>query len=249
MKVPVTTYLPDTVPYDELTCAFHGAEDPTTVLSRLVDRLAADVPQADAVTLTLSPIGRHPRHLAASSAVGLAADQAQLRCQEGPLLAAVECEGAVVSDDLRSDARWPRMAAHLARHTSMRSAWVMRLCSNANVALSFYAAASGAFDAEISAAARRAASFAHPVIDHYHSVNRATNLATALETSRQIGAAMGVLMATRKITDRQAFELLRATSQQLHRKLRDIAVEVTETGVLPTHSPVAARANGHRSRH
>lgn len=86
------------------------------------------------------------------------------------------------------------------------------------------------------------------MIDHFHSVNRASHLATALETSRQIGAAVGVLMATRKITDRQAFELLRTTSQQLHRKVRDIALEVTETGVLPDQAPRTARIIRHRSR-
>lgn len=243
------THLSDTAPYDELTCALHRAEEPAAVLSRLVDLLAAEVPRADAVTLTLSPTGRNPRHLAATAADGLVADQAQIHCQEGPLLAAAECDEPLVSDDLRSDPRWPRVAAYLARQTTMRSAWVLRLCGNANVALTFYSAAPAAFDAEASDAARRAAARAHPIVDHFHSVNRATNLAVALETSRQIGAAIGVLMATRKVTEQQAFELLRATSQQLHRKLRDVAVEVTETGVLPSHTPRGARAHVHHSRH
>ncbi|HEV2887876.1 MAG TPA: ATP-binding protein, partial [Jatrophihabitans sp.] len=63
--------------------------------------------------------------------------------------------------------------------------------------------------------------------------NRAANLERALASNRQIGAAMGILMARLKLTDEQAFDLLRKTSQNRHRKLRDIAEEVTMTGELP----------------
>ena len=63
--------------------------------------------------------------------------------------------------------------------------------------------------------------------------DKAANLERALSSNRQIGAAMGILMARFKLTDDQAFDLLRKTSQHLHRKLRDIAEEVTLTGELP----------------
>ena len=62
--------------------------------------------------------------------------------------------------------------------------------------------------------------------------NRALNLQTALATSRTIGAAIGVLMVIHKITEDQAFDLLRRTSQTTHRKLRDVAERVVETGTL-----------------
>jgi GAF domain-containing protein len=61
---------------------------------------------------------------------------------------------------------------------------------------------------------------------------RTSNLQTALESSRHIGAAIGVLMATLKVTEEQAFDLLRHTSQTTHRKLRDVAERVVETGTL-----------------
>jgi AmiR/NasT family two-component response regulator len=51
--------------------------------------------------------------------------------------------------------------------------------------------------------------------------------------NRQIGMAIGVLMAHHKITEDDAFALLRVASQALHRKLPDIAAEVTERGILP----------------
>jgi AmiR/NasT family two-component response regulator len=39
-------------------------------------------------------------------------------------------------------------------------------------------------------------------------------------------------MATYKVTDRQAFDLLRIASQAAHRKLAGIAEDVVETGAL-----------------
>ena len=58
------------------------------------------------------------------------------------------------------------------------------------------------------------------------------NLRTALKSSRHIGTALGILMATYKITDTAAFDLLRTVSQRVNRKLRDLADDVVRTGWL-----------------
>jgi signal transduction histidine kinase/DNA-binding response OmpR family regulator len=62
---------------------------------------------------------------------------------------------------------------------------------------------------------------------------RVANLEVALASNRQIGTAIGILMAAHGVSDDGAFELLRAASQHLHRKLRDIAEHVSYTGALP----------------
>ena len=59
------------------------------------------------------------------------------------------------------------------------------------------------------------------------------NLETALETSRQIGVAIGILMARQLVTYERAFAQLVEASQYLNRKVRDVAVDVRETGQLP----------------
>lgn len=58
------------------------------------------------------------------------------------------------------------------------------------------------------------------------------NLRTALASNRQIGAAIGVIMVTEKLTHEQAFERMRVASQHTHRKLRDLADDVLYTGML-----------------
>ena len=44
---------------------------------------------------------------------------------------------------------------------------------------------------------------------------------------------MGILMADGKLTKQQAFDQLRTASQNLNRKLHDIAADVALTGALP----------------
>ncbi|WP_375489872.1 ANTAR domain-containing protein [uncultured Jatrophihabitans sp.] len=64
------------------------------------------------------------------------------------------------------------------------------------------------------------------------AASKAANLTIALETSRHIGAAIGILMYQRKIPQDAAFELLRLASQRTNRKLRDLACDVIDTGWL-----------------
>jgi ANTAR domain len=61
---------------------------------------------------------------------------------------------------------------------------------------------------------------------------KAEHLQVALHTSRQIGTAIGIVMSTYKLTEEDAFLLLRSASQHTHRKLRDIADDVINTGWL-----------------
>lgn len=67
------------------------------------------------------------------------------------------------------------------------------------------------------------------------SVDRDTivGLEVALETNRRIGAAMGVLMALRRVTPNEAFDLLRVASQTSNRKLHEVADDVLHTGTIP----------------
>jgi hypothetical protein len=69
-------------------------------------------------------------------------------------------------------------------------------------------------------------------------VAKAGNLHRALDSNREIGAAMGILMARHQLTSDQAFDLLRRTSQRAHRKIVSIAADVIETGELERPSGV-----------
>jgi GAF domain-containing protein len=59
------------------------------------------------------------------------------------------------------------------------------------------------------------------------------NLRTAVSSRDVIGQAKGILMERHKLTADQAFGVLARVSQELNRKLADIAREVSDTGALP----------------
>lgn len=65
-----------------------------------------------------------------------------------------------------------------------------------------------------------------------HTRAKAENLERALKTSRDIGVAMGIIMARRACTRQQAFELLRRASRVHQRKLAEIAADVADAGIL-----------------
>jgi AmiR/NasT family two-component response regulator len=62
---------------------------------------------------------------------------------------------------------------------------------------------------------------------------RIEQLTQAVEHRTVIGMAIGILMERFGLDHDEAFARLRECSQQLNRKLYDIAVELTETRELP----------------
>lgn len=62
--------------------------------------------------------------------------------------------------------------------------------------------------------------------------SRAIQLETALAHSRDIGAAIGILMGLSRLTREQAFEELRRASMARNVKLHVLAAQVVETGSL-----------------
>jgi AmiR/NasT family two-component response regulator len=60
--------------------------------------------------------------------------------------------------------------------------------------------------------------------------DRVANLEIALVSARRIGGAIGLIMALRRVSEAEAFEVLRQASRNRHRKLRDVADDVLLIG-------------------
>ena len=99
--------------------------------------------------------------------------------------------------------------------------------------LNMYSRTVGAFDDTSEAMANLLATHGAAAVARATAEAKTRNLLVALKSSREIGVAMGIIMAYEKVTRDQAFDLLRIASQHTHRKVADIAAEVAETGVLP----------------
>jgi hypothetical protein len=140
----------------------------------------------------------------------------------------------VLAADLDHEDRWPRFCAAVRTQTPVRGVLSFHLLDEpSRTALNLYSEKPHAFDSEAVSAAALFAAHARVLVIHAACADRATNLGFALNSSRQIGTAIGILMSVHKVTAERAFEMLRTASQQLHRKLHVVAEDVTLTGTLP----------------
>ena len=96
--------------------------------------------------------------------------------------------------------------------------------------LNLYGRATDAFDEHDLAEGLLLTTHAAQAVSAAHLRDRAENLERALSSNRDIGTAVGVLMGQHKLTRDQAFDLLRIASQNTNRKLRDVALDVIDTG-------------------
>ena len=212
-----------------------GPLDPIAI----VREAAEAIPSAYAAGLTLVPSGERPRTLAATDPLAEQVDAIQYDTGEGPCLEAIEDNDLTAANDLTADYRWPKFCARAVAETPVRSMFGVRifLGGDDRGALNFYATDTGAFtelDCGVGAVFSTLSSLA---LQHALEQRRSDNLLAALESSRQIGMAMGILMSSKLLTPDQAFEQLRRASQHLHRRVRDLAEEVMETGALPEVPP------------
>ena len=124
----------------------------------------------------------------------------------------------------------------------------MPLSADAQIgALNLYARYPSAFGVVDRAKAAILASMAGLALSiaqsHEDEERRAAELQTAL-SSRDDGAAMGILMERERITAEQAFDVLRRASQHLNVKLREVAQNLIETGEYPDTGKLHSRDRG-----
>ena len=121
-------------------------------------------------------------------------------------------------------APWPRWCSML----SMR----LFLQQDTLGALNLYAGDRDAFSDHDRAIGTAFAAHAAIALQAAHDHEQLQNLRTALDSSRRIGAALGILMCRHNLTERQAFDLMVKANQHSNRKLRLVADDVLYTGSL-----------------
>ena len=159
-------------------------------------------------------------------------DALQFEYGQGPCVDAVRESEVVHSGDIARDGRWPVWGPRTASETGVRSMMCFRLFTSKDTigALNLYADREAAFDDE----------------DREHGLALAAHVALAIVASQQIetlhvgldtrttiGQATGMLMERFSLSPDVAFKVLKRVSQDSNRKLRDVALELVATGILP----------------
>jgi len=203
--------------------------------ARIVAAAVHTVPGCDHAGISL--VHRHGRieTTAASDDVAAAVDTIQYELGQGPCLEAIRDHESYLISDLTTEDRWPPFSRRAAEETSIRSMLSFRLFVGDDTlgALNLYSREIDAFDEEARAVGAILAAHAAVAMSTARDRERAEHLERAVQSNREIGMAMGVVMARGLRTPEQAFDVLRRASQRLNVKLRDVASVVVETGELP----------------
>ena len=169
--------------------------------------------------------------------VATRADTLQYEFGSGPCVDAALDDSVYVTGDAAADSRWPKWGQRVASEVGVRSVFAQRLHlldgSELIASLNIYSDQSSAFDEQAVGMGLVLATHAASILSETIAKDRATNLERALDSNREIGVAMGILMANGNLTTQQVFDQLRVASQDFNRKLHDIAADVALTGQLP----------------
>ena len=177
--------------------------------------------------------GRRARSLGASDPIAAYLDQLQYQLGVGPCLESAQLGGAILCPDLQDEQRWPDFVTAARESTTVRSVLAIQLPGGEPAAMNFYADRPRAFDPATIDVATILAAHTAGLLTLGTIAEESHQLQEALSSNRQIGIAIGILMALHRTTEAEAFAMLRSTSQRLNRKLREVAVDVAETGALP----------------
>jgi GAF domain-containing protein len=180
--------------------------------------------------ITLRRDGR-PTTVASSDDRASKVDEVQYGHDRGPCLSSMRTGEVNLVEDLADDDRWGAYRAG-AMANGVRSSLSIPLVVRGmpTGAFNFYAGEAHAFGAEERAQAERFGVEASRVVALAIRMARhaelSENLQAALASRTTIDQALGVVMGQNRCTADEAFQILRAASQNRNVKLRDIAAEI-----------------------
>ncbi|MGY1838418.1 MULTISPECIES: GAF and ANTAR domain-containing protein [unclassified Modestobacter] len=158
-------------------------------------------------------------------------DALQGRIGQGPCLDAVWETEVVRVVDVAAEGRWPefaRQAAELGVGSMM--CFQLFVTGDQLGALNVYSHTPRVFDDESQEIGQLLA--AHAALALAGAENE-QNLRAGMASRDIIGQAKGILMERHRLTADQAFGVLTRVSQELNRKLVDVAGELADTGLVP----------------
>ncbi|HEX2132582.1 MAG TPA: GAF and ANTAR domain-containing protein [Actinophytocola sp.] len=167
--------------------------------------------------------------LAATDDRARASDLLQGEVGEGPCLdATLREEQAFRIPDMVADERWPKYGPRAVELDIGSAMGFLLFTEDENLgALNMYSSRPNAFGERTEHIGWLLASHAAVA---FASARTDDQLRAAIATRQEIGEAVGILMERYKVSEEQAFDLLRKESQNHNVKLRDVARVVTETG-------------------
>ena len=210
--------------------------DSQVSLDLLVDHAVSLIPSADWASVTTLSRGQF-KTVASSAPTAVEVDRLQYQNGSGPCVDAVLEDGIFTTANVAAEPRWHPFGERAQERFGVRSILALRLHllddSDTIAGLNVFSTRPDAFsDADVDRA-RILATHCALLVTATQATDKAAGMLQALKSNREIGIAVGILMARRHLSREQAFDVLRYVTQNSNRKMRDVAAEVAETGFAP----------------
>jgi hypothetical protein len=215
--------------FASLAAVVYDAGDADETLSVICGAAVRVVPGCDhACVSSLGPKNRLITR-AASDDIARLMDQLESEIQQGPCLDSIFEDSFQRDPDIRNGSSWPLLAEATLQRTPVRGMIGYRLRPDAGVpsALNLFSDTPGALTADSADVGALLAAFTSVALSAAVHRETAENLRAGLESNREIGKAVGLLMATHGINDEAAFEVLRSASSRTNTRLAQVAQQIT----------------------
>jgi transcriptional regulator with GAF, ATPase, and Fis domain len=215
--------------FDRLAGIIYEGVDYDEVYAALCSSATRLVDGCDHASLMLR---RQQRYItvAATDEIARRVDELERTFQDGPCIDAILEEVPQIQSDLTTTSDWPELATEIVRTTPVRGAAGFRIVVGDQKvgALNLFSDQPGSFTEASADQGIILAAFASVTLAAMGSQHRAESLAKGLDSNREIGKAVGLMMAFHKISDDAAFQILRKASQDMNLKLTEVARQVVD---------------------
>lgn len=209
----------------------YAGTDAQEVLDAICERALDIIPGADHTSISTLQDDRSLRSRASSDDVARTMDDLETEAGEGPCLDSILEDSVQRDADITRGSTWPALARLTLERTPVRGMIGYRLQqgSAARSAFNVFSDTPGALTQQSVDIGAVLAAFTSVALTAAEEKASADNLRKGLASNREIGKAMGLLMAAHAVSDEEAFEILRSASTRTNTKLADIAGQVNRT--------------------
>lgn len=206
---------------------YHGATY-AEVYEEICRMARTVVPGCDHACITTISAGEGPVLQATTDEVAALVDRLEWEVGEGPCVDAIMTQRFEWDADITVDPAWPKLAERILRETPVRGMVGYRIVVHERKvgALNLFADAAGALTQEDADMGAILVSFASVALTAAHQREEAAGLREGLLSNREVGKALGMLMATHGVSDEEAFARLRHVSNRLNTRLAEVARRV-----------------------
>lgn len=201
------------------------------ILTAICDTAVNVIPGADHACISTLDAHEQLRTQAASDDIARQMDRLESEAHEGP------CVDSILEDSVQHDAdisdgtKWPKLAELTLERTPVRGMIGYQLVDGlgSRAAFNVFSDTPGALTKESVDVGAVLAAFTSVYLAASERQTTAENLRKGLESNREIGKAVGLLMAAHQVSDEEAFQILRSASSRTNTKLAALAEKVNES--------------------